>query len=343
MTPTDLLPLPLWEGVGGRGPAARCPDAPPTPAQPPAAQRQPARQSQPRLALRRQKPRRLPLPSPGHAQRPLPPARRQIHRPAHAQGHRPHVHRQHQTRPPVGTQAHPTALRHDGHPARPPDRRRKTPPALPAQADGCPPRRRPAGALATSPPHQSAICAKSRTNPGTRKPGPSPTRRAPSPQRRTSPPARPRRRAARSPSLAPWREAIAIARATKRAALAANRTAYATRRVELAAKRTARQAKQTASASSRTARQATRTARVPAAPATRPPVLDQFPDQYSLLQRELAARKVGLRARISEPHQPAAADAPKPNSMFSRIYPMNPDPAAGPRQNPIPRFPESTS
>jgi hypothetical protein len=82
---------------------------------------------------------------------------------------------------------------------------------------------------------------------------------------------------------------------------------------------------------------------VPAAPATRPPVLDQFPDQYSLLQRELAARKVGLRARISEPHQPAAADAPKPNSMFSRIYPMNPDPAAGPRQNPIPRFPESTS
>jgi len=42
MTRTDLLPLPLraWAAksgprVGGRGPAARCPDAPPTPAPPP--------------------------------------------------------------------------------------------------------------------------------------------------------------------------------------------------------------------------------------------------------------------------------------------------------------------
>jgi len=121
--------------------------------------------------------------------------------------------------------------------------------------------------------------------------------------------------------MAPWRQAIAVARAAKR-------TARAARRAELAAKRTARQAERTASAAKRTARPATRTTPVPAAPATRLPALDQLPDQRSLLERELAARKAGLRVRISEPGRPKATVAPKPASTFSRIYPVNPETAA---------------
>ncbi len=155
---------------------------------------------------------------------------------------------------------------------------------------------------------------------------------------------------AEAAALAPWREAITVARAAKRAARAADRTAHATRRAELADKRTARQAKQTASAAKSTARHATRTTRVPAVPPARPSPLDPPADQYGLLQCELAARKAGLRMRISEPHQPPATDTPKPNSTFSRIYPMNPETAAAPAQKPnsvfsriFPMNPETTT
>ncbi len=143
---------------------------------------------------------------------------------------------------------------------------------------------------------------------------------------------------AEAASLAPWREAIAFARAAKRTALAAKRTARAARRKALAAKRTARQAARTAPAATHTARQATRTARVPAAPTAGPSPQNGFPDQSSLLQRELAARKAGLRVRISEPDQPPAADAPKPDSTFSRIYPVNSDTAAVPASKPESAF-----
>ena len=130
---------------------------------------------------------------------------------------------------------------------------------------------------------------------------------------------------AEAAALAPWRQAIAVARAAKRAALAANRTAHAARRTELAANRSARQAKQTTSAAKSTAREPTRPARVAPTLSARPSPPHPLPDQYSLLQRELAARKAGLRLRVSESHRPQATDAQKPNSTFPRIYPMNPE------------------
>ncbi len=155
---------------------------------------------------------------------------------------------------------------------------------------------------------------------------------------------------AEAAALAPWREAIAFARAAKRAALAANRTAHAARRAALAAKRTARQAERTSSGAKRTARQATRAARVPAVPPARPSPPHPPEDQCSLMGRELAARKAGLRVRVSEPGRPPATDAPKPASTFSQIYPMNPDAAAAPAPKPdsafsriIPLNPETTT
>jgi hypothetical protein len=116
---------------------------------------------------------------------------------------------------------------------------------------------------------------------------------------------------AEAASLAPWRDAIAVARATRHAALAANRAA----------------------------RQATRTTQTPSTPPARPSPPNPPPNQYSLLQRELAARKAGLGVRISEPHQPPVTGARSPNSTFSRIHPMNPDTTAAPTPKPNSAFP----
>ena len=339
MTPTDLLPLPLraWAAertkVGGRGPAARCPDAPPTPAPPP--------HSRP---LRNGNPAGNPNLAPrcGAKNRAGCPCRA----PAMANGRcRQHGGKSTGPRTPKGIARMFTANTKHGRQSAPKrtqqlyvttaTRRgrltaaaRRLQPYLPKQMEA----RLAAGPPELWPPvHPTNL-------PFVQNPEPTPAHESPA---RLPPDAHSARNAARplpqglaaerhaaraeAASLAPWREAIAVARATKRAALAAKRSARAAGHAALAAKRTARQAKQTASAAKRTA---TRTTRVPAVPVTRPPVLDQLPDQYGLLQRELAARKAGLRVRISEPDHHPATNAPKLNSMFSRIYPMNPGTAA---------------
>ncbi len=59
------------------------------------------------------------------------------------------------------------------------------------------------------------------------------------------------------------------------------------------------------------------------------------------LERGLAARKAALRAQVNELDHPATPLAPKHDSAFSRINPVNPDTVSR-RQSPILHFPEST-
>ena len=337
MTPTDLLPLPLREGVGGRGP-----DAPPTPAPPPHSR--PLRNGNPpgnpNLASRCGAKNRAGCP---------------CRAPAMPNGRcRQHGGKSTGPRTPKGIARMFTANTKHGRQSAPKrtqqpyvttaTRRgrltaaaRRLQPYLPKQMEA----RLAAGPPELWPPvHPTNL-------PFVQNPEPTPAHESPA---RLPPDAHSARNAARplpqglaaerhaaraeAASLAPWREAIAVARATKRAALAAKRSARTANHAALAAKRTARQAKQTASAAKRTARQATRTMRVPAVPPAHPSPLDPPEDQYSLLQRELAARKAGLRMRISEPDHHPATDAPNLNSMFSRIYPMNPGTAAAPARKP---------
>jgi hypothetical protein len=160
-------------------------------------------------------------------------------------------------------------------------------------------------------------------------PDPSPETTTPTNRRPTQPttPAHPlphtlaaERAAARTEAaaLAPWRQAIAFARATKRATLAANRTARA-------AKRAAR---------AQAARNPTHTPHSNTKPPSLPPPNTPWTD-YTPLERELAARRASLRARANQPATPA----PNPNSTLPRINPMNPEPAATPAPNPDSAFP----
>ena len=53
----------------------------------------------------------------------------------------------------------------------------------------------------------------------------------------------------------------------------------------------------------------------------------------ALRQPSFAARRVELRERVNRPDQRAATATQNPNSAFSRIIPMNPEPTAAPAQN----------
>ncbi len=174
------------------------PARPARPGHPPPPQRQPQRQPQCRPPLRRQKPRRLPLPRPRHDQRPLPLPRGKIHRPALAEGHRPHDGRPHQARQHHRAEAGGAALRpHPDH-AYPPDLPGPAVVALPPARHGGPSRRGPSGTPGPDPPLQPALCAKSRPAPRNRHhPGPPPPRAARRP--RPPPAAHPGRRAGSRP------------------------------------------------------------------------------------------------------------------------------------------------
>ena len=127
---------------------------------------------------------------------------------------------------------------------------------------------------------------------------------------------------AEAAALAPWRQAIGAARAAKRARLAARRADRATRHAAWTAMRAARA-------------QAARAAAPAARPDTPPVVLPPAPGtpwtDYTPLERELAARLAGVRARTDNGDQQAAPD---PGSAFSRINPVNPEPATTPAPNP---------
>jgi hypothetical protein len=59
-------------------------------------------------------------------------------------------------------------------------------------------------------------------------------------------------------------------------------------------------------------------------------------------QTSFAARRVKLRGRVNMPDRRTATATSNPNSTFSRIHPMNPEPPTASAQNPNPTFPEST-
>ena len=348
MTPTtdDLLPLPLREGVGGRGPAAGCcvpPLTPPPPHSRPLRNGNPA--GNPNLAPRCGAKNRAGCPCRAPA---MPNGRCRLHG-GKSTG----------PRTPKGIASRATANTRHGRQSAPKraeklylrtliqrarlkaDARRLQawlPKAMAARLADFP-----LELWAPVHPTNLPFVKNHKPTPG----HDSPARLAPDadPARNAARPL-PRglaaeRQAARTEaaSLAPWHQAIDFARAAKRAALAANRTARASNHAALAAKRTAHQAEHTASAANRTTHQTTRTARVPPTPPARPSALHQFPDRSSLLERELAARKAGLRVRLTGPDQHPATDAPKPNSMFPRIYPVNPDTAAVPAPKPNSAFP----
>jgi hypothetical protein len=125
---------------------------------------------------------------------------------------------------------------------------------------------------------------------------------------------------AEAAAQAPWHQAIAFARAAKRAALTAKRAVRAAKRLP-----------------------PTAALGDPSAPrkATIWPPAPNVPwSELTLLQREVEARKAGLRARANEPHQSAAAPTPLPDTTFPRINPMNRETAApGPAPMPDTTFP----
>jgi len=153
---------------------------------------------------------------------------------------------------------------------------------------------------------------------------------------------------AEAAALAPWRHAIAFARTAKRAVLAARRAALATRRAARAAKRIAQGQPRVAGPNPPPA----------AAEAPRPDAVLAWPpaptlpwSECSPLERELAARKSGLRAYLNvqrrdaappPQHQPGQ-NQPAQNhaSTFSRSNLLNPEPAAMRGPKPDSTFPRS--
>jgi hypothetical protein len=140
---------------------------------------------------------------------------------------------------------------------------------------------------------------------------------------------------AEAAALAPWREAIAFARAAWHTALAAKRTALAARR---AARQTRREARaQTTDPQARPRARGVRPAVPPSPPApSAGPALPGAPtwwlpssnlpwSECGPLERELALRKAGLRVALTEQHPHPATPAPKPDSAFLRIDPMGPE------------------
>jgi hypothetical protein len=59
----------------------------------------------------------------------------------------------------------------------------------------------------------------------------------------------------------------------------------------------------------------------------------------ALRQTSFAARRVALGARVNVPDRRTATATPNPKSTFSRIIPMNPEPAAATAQSPKSTFP----
>jgi hypothetical protein len=332
MTRTDLLPLPLraWAAerteVGGRGPAAQCPDAPPAP--PP--------HSRP---LRNGNPSGNPNLAPrcGAKNRAGYPCRA----PAMPNGRcRQHGGKSTGPRTPEGTDRMLAANTRHGNQSAPKrvqqfyvttaTRRGRLTASARRLEDYLPEDM--AARLAAGPPelwppvHPTNLPFVQNPEPTPGHESPARLSSAPGPARNA---ARPlpcglaaERHAARAEAaaLAPWRQAIAVARAARRAARAAERTARAANHAALT--------------TNRTARQATRTTRVPAVPPARPSPPQPTEDQFSPLRRELAACIAELRARLRAPNQPPATDAPKPASAFSRIHPMNPKAAATPKPKP---------
>jgi hypothetical protein len=62
----------------------------------------------------------------------------------------------------------------------------------------------------------------------------------------------------------------------------------------------------------------------------------------ALRQTSFAARWVALRDQVNMPQRRAATATPNRKSTFSRIIPMNPEPAAAPTPNPESSFPRTS-
>jgi hypothetical protein len=123
---------------------------------------------------------------------------------------------------------------------------------------------------------------------------------------------------AETASQAPWRQAIAYARANKRDWLAFRRADRTERRAARAARRAARD----------------HAASLAANPQALLPSPDTPWTDYTPFEKELAARLAGLRAHPSEPRHHPQSLTPTPDSSIPRIDPMNPEPPTTPAQNP---------
>jgi hypothetical protein len=154
---------------------------------------------------------------------------------------------------------------------------------------------------------------------------------------------------------APWRHAIAVARAAKRADHAAKRAARAAKRADRAAraaKRAARAARRATRAGqgapptrttqgptrmtrSDASRPAADSARLNHTPTAWPPDPNPPESQLSLLERERAARAAGLRAGRPALVPESAAPGQNPDSTLTGLNPMQREPGLNPHSQPV--------
>ncbi len=136
-------------------------------------------------------------------------------------------------------------------------------------------------------------------------------------------------------AMAPWRQAIAAALAVKRAARAARREA---KREAKAARRQVRAARAAARPTQRAPRAPAADRQTRTAHPNAPPILIVPYAGNSLLERELAARAAGLRTQANRP--PQGAPTPGPTAPFKpfRTDPMNREPTAKSATTPFKLF-----